>query len=244
MNEIVVVTGGARGLGLAIVQQLIDAGYCVIVVSRTDTKELQDIKTDRLGFLEYDLNDLNGIYQLSRDIQAMAMNRFDSTIYGLINNAAIGIDGVLGTMHHKDISQILNVNVQAPILLTKFISRNMMLHGVKGRIVNIGSIIGSTGYSGLSVYGASKAALEGFTRSLARELGKSGIAVNLVAPGFMESHMTASISEAQLEQIRRRSATGELTSLQSVAAMVLYLLSPQGASTAGAILTVDGGSTA
>src|SRR3546814_5494256 len=95
-------------------------------------------------------------------------------IYGLVNNAAIGLDGVLGTMHNSDIERALRINTLAPIVLTKYVSRSMMLNR-RGRVINISSIIATTGFSGLAACAASKAALEGFTRSLARELGRMNI---------------------------------------------------------------------
>ncbi|MDN3683969.1 SDR family NAD(P)-dependent oxidoreductase [Vibrio sinaloensis] len=120
-------------------------------------------------------------------------------IYGLVNNAALGHDGVLATMHESDISSLIRVNIEAPILMTKYVSRSMLLNGT-GRIVNVGSIIGSTGFNGLSVYGATKSALGGFTKSLARELGKSQITVNTLAPGYMETNMTEGLVGDKLEK--------------------------------------------
>ncbi len=244
MSKIVIVTGGGRGLGLTIVQELLAADYRVIAVSRTLTDEIKAIDSENFRFIIYDFSQLDGIYELSKRIQRIAKEDFDGPIYGLVNNAAIGTDGVLGTMHASDIGKVLTVNVEAPILLTKYISRQMLVKLVKGRIINIGSIIGSTGYSGLSVYGASKAAMEGFTRSLARELGKRGITVNVVAPGFMTTHMTAVLGDENLNKIKRRSALGQFATTQTVASMVTHLLSPSAALITGSVITVDGGSTA
>jgi len=244
MTEVVVVTGAGRGLGLTIAGELVRAGFSVIAVARTETSEIKKLGGTNLAFIRYDFSDLDGIHQLSQDIIAMASERFGAPVYGLVNNAAIGTDGVLGTLHRSDIRELIDVNVQAPILLTKFLSRHMMLKLTKGRIINIGSIIASTGYSGLSVYGASKAAMEGFSRSLAREVGKRGITVNVVAPGFMETEMTSILGDDHLERIRRRSALGEFATTESVAGAVVYLLSPPADTVTGSVITVDGGSTA
>ena len=110
-------------------------------------------------------------------------------IYGLVNNAAMSFDGVLSLMHNSQIEQLVRLNTLSPIVLTKYVVRPMMADG-GGRIVNIASIVGFTGYSGLSVYGATKASLLGFTRSLAREVGRMGVNVNSVAPGFVDTEMT------------------------------------------------------
>ena len=129
------------------------------------------------------------------------------------------------------------------MILTKYVVRSMMAHG-GGRVVNVSSIIGSTGYSGLAVYGATKASLLGFTRSLAREVGRLGIHVNAVAPGFVETQMTEGLDDAQREQIMRRSALKRLTDPADVAAAVEYLLSDKARSVTGTVLTVDAGNTA
>ncbi len=146
-------------------------------------------------------------------------------------------------MHESDIAQSIKVNIEAPILFTKYVSRAMLLNKA-GRIINVGSIIGSTGFSGLSVYGATKSALGGFTKSLARELGKVGITVNTLAPGYMETSMTDGLQGDKLEKIKRRSCIGRLASVDDAAAAALYLLSANAAGVTGTTLTVDAGSTA
>ena len=146
-------------------------------------------------------------------------------------------------MHKSDIEKTLAINVLAPILLAKYFSRAMMMTGTKGRIINIGSIIGSTGYSGLSVYGATKAAIDGFSRSLSREVGKRGITVNTIAPGYMETDMTVGLKE-KLDTIKRRSALKEFARVSDVASMVAHVMGPMGERITGTVITVDGGSTA
>lgn len=146
-------------------------------------------------------------------------------------------------MHNSEIEDVLQLNVLASIVLTKYAVRGMIAAQV-GRIVNVSSIIASTGYSGLAVYAASKAALIGFTRSLAREVGKANVTVNAIAPGYMETDMTSRLTAHQREQILNRSALRRLTVVEDVAHAVTYLLSEAASSVTGTVLTVDAGSTA
>jgi 3-oxoacyl-[acyl-carrier protein] reductase len=164
-------------------------------------------------------------------------------IYGLINNAGLGKDGLLATMRDRDIEQVVQVNLLSTILITKYVVRTMLLSG-EGRIVNIASIIASTGFSGLSVYAASKAALVGFTKSLAREVGKANITVNSVSPGYMQTEMTEAITAERLGGIRNRSPLRRLVLPQEVAGSVVYLLGADAASITGIDLRIDAGSTA
>jgi 3-oxoacyl-[acyl-carrier protein] reductase len=133
--------------------------------------------------------------------------------------------------------------VVSPIVLTKYAVRSMMVGG-SGRIVNIGSVVAVTGYSGLSVYAASKAAFGGFTRSLARELGPLGITVNSVAPGFVVTDMTSELKGAQHDQIVRRSALRRLPVGEDVAEAVAFLFSDKARNITGTTMTVDAGNTA
>src|SRR5207302_11061706 len=125
------------------------------------------------------------------------------------NNAAVGFDGILALMPTSQIEQLVRVNTLSPIVLTKHVVRSMMADG-GGRIVNVASVVGFTGYSGLSVYAATKASIIGFTRSLAREVGRVGVNVNSVAPGFLDTEMTQGLMEEQRQQIVRRSSLGRL----------------------------------
>lgn len=241
MNKLVIVTGASRGLGLAICRQLLQQGYTVLALARTLSTDLNAL-TEQYGsdltFVSVDLSDLDNIQPLCSELI-----KLHGRPYALINNAAVGYDGVLATMHNSEITALLNLNVQAPILLTKYLLRPMLLNQ-SGRIINISSIIARTGFNGLSVYAASKAALEGFTKSLSREVGKAGITVNCVAPGYMQTEMTNSLQGDKLESIKRRSPLGRLATPDDAAATVLYLLSEQAAAVTGTTITVDAGSTA
>src|SRR5712691_3073019 len=154
----IVVTGGSRGLGLGIARQLAAAGYRVIAVARKTNKELaaaiEEVERAGQGELHFVAFDLGEIEAIPGLIQAI--RKAFGPIYGLINNAAIGTDGVLAIMHNTQIEELVRVNTISPIVLTKYAVRSMLSEG-GGRIVNVASIIGFTGYSGLSVYGATKA---------------------------------------------------------------------------------------
>jgi 3-oxoacyl-[acyl-carrier protein] reductase len=244
MMRNVLVTGGSRGIGLSIARRLAVAGYNVVAVARRESSELRDVVGEvksgsgRLHFRACDLSEVDGIPAFVKGVR----DEFGA-IYGLINNAGIGTEGLLATMHNSEIEALIRLNVLSPVIVTKYVVRHMMADG-EGRIVNISSIIASTGYNGLSVYGATKAAATGFTRSLAREVGKLGITVNAIAPGFVDTELTQSMSDDQRHRIAGRSALRRLPEADDVARMVEYLLGEGGRNLTGSVLTVDAGSTA
>lgn len=241
----VLVTGGSRGLGLAIARKLAAAGYRVIAVARQKSKDVTAAiaQTEREGqgalhFVAFDLGKIEEIPAL-----VSGLRKEFGPLFGLVNNAALGTDGALALMHNAKIEQLVRVNTLSPLVLTKYVVRGMMADGA-GRIVNISSIIGFTGYSGLSAYAATKASMLGFTRSLAREVGRMGITVNAVAPGFLATEMTDALANDQRQRIARRSALKRLAEVDDVANAVEFLLSPKARNISGTVLTVDAGATA
>ncbi|QGM98500.1 SDR family NAD(P)-dependent oxidoreductase [Methylocystis parvus] len=237
----VIVTGGSRGLGLEISRRLVSDGFRVLAVARKESDELRDEiarSNGALSFAPLDLAELDAI----PDAVLRWKKEFGAP-YGLVNNAALGTEGLLATMHNSQIEMLTRVNVTAPIILSKYVVRNMMSAG-GGRIVNISSIIASTGYNGLAVYGATKAALVGFTKSLAREVGRMGVTVNAVAPGFIETEMTASLDADDRAKIAGRAALRRLAAPEDVANAVAFLLDEKARNVTGAVLTVDAGATA
>lgn len=240
-KDLVLLTGASRGLGVDIARNLLSQGFAVVATSRGRTAEiatLADAYPGSLSFEPFDLSKVHKIQEFCSHLQ-----RRYGRFFGLVNNAGLGLDGVLATMHERDIQMVLNVNLIAPILLCKYVSRGMMANR-RGRIVNISSIIGSTGFAGLSAYGASKAGLHGLTKSLSRELGKVGINVNTVSPGYMETHMTSGMGGDRLDSIRRRSPFNRFATLEQVANTVGFLMSDGGSGMHGANVVVDLGSTA
>ena len=191
-----------------------------------------------LHFVPFDLAEIGEIRRL-----VTTLRKDFGPIYGLVNNAAIAFDGVLAIMHNSQIEHLVRVNTLSPIVLTKYIVRSMMADG-GGRIVNVASVVGFTGYSGLSVYAATKASMLGFTRSLAREVGRLGVTVNSVAPGFVDTAMTQNLDAEQRQQIERRSALRRLPDVDDVANAVEFILSDKAKSITGTVITVDAGNTA
>lgn len=237
----VIVTGGSRGIGLSITRRLVSEGYRVVAVARRESDELREeiARSDgALSFSTLDLSDIDAIPDF-----VLALKKEFGAPYGLVNNAGLGTEGLLATMHNSQIEMLTRVNVTAPIILSKYVVRNMMSAG-SGRIVNISSIIASTGYSGLSVYGATKAALVGFTKSLAREVGRMGVTVNAVAPGFIETEMTASLGVEDRAKIAGRAALRRLAAPEDVANAVSFLLDDKASSITGTVITIDAGATA
>ena len=238
----VLVTGGSRGIGLAIAERLAEASFNVIAVARRESEELRAaIGGAKQGNLHFRPCDLSAIDALPTFVKSLR-DEF-GPIYGLVNNAGIGTEGLLATMHNSDIEALIRLNVLSPVILTKYIVRHMMADG-EGRIVNISSIIATTGYNGLSVYGATKAAATGFTRSLAREVGKVGITVNAIAPGFIDTELTQGLGGEGRDKIAKRSALRRLPEADDVARMVEYLFSDGGRNITGSVLTIDAGNTA
>jgi 3-oxoacyl-[acyl-carrier protein] reductase len=233
----VVVTGGTRGIGLTITRALMQAGYRVIVIARKTVPEIACADPARISFVACDL------MEVDYASFTMALRGRFTTIYGLVNNAGVGPSGILSMMPNHQVSDVMQMNVVAPITLTKYLIRPMLV-AREGRVVNISSIVASTGYSGLSAYSASKAAIEGFTRSLAREVGAVGITVNAVAPGFVETEMTHGLTDKQRQQIARRSALNRLPTTNDVANTVTFLMSDMAANITGTVMTVDAGNTA
>ena len=241
----VIVTGASRGLGLEIATTLAASGYAVIAVARKESDEVHAAaaaaEKEQQGAIHFRACDLNQTAELADFVGALRKDF--GALYGLVNNAGLGTAGVLTMMRDEQIEALMRLNTLAPVLLSKYVLRSMMVERA-GRIVNISSIVASTGYSGLAVYSATKSSLIGFTRSLAREVGQLGITVNAVAPGFVDTEMTHELSGGQREQIMRRSALRRMAEPRDVAASVEFLLSEKARNITGVTLTVDAGNTA
>ena len=229
----VLVTGASRGLGAAIAERLATDGFHVIALARKVGEP-----RERITPVAFDLADTAAMPELVRSLR----QRF-GPIYGLVNNAGLGTEGLLANMPDAEIEALIRLNTLSPIVLSKYVVRGMMAQG-RGRVVNMSSIVASSGFNALSVYSATKASLVGFTRSLAREVGRVGVTVNAVAPGFIDTEMTRGLDERDRQRIAARAAVRRLAEPRDVAAMVAYLMGEGGRNISGAVLTVDAGGTA
>jgi 3-oxoacyl-[acyl-carrier protein] reductase len=241
----VIVTGGSRGLGLAIATTLAASGYRALAIARSESEALRSASAaaasagqGSVHFHPFDLTELAGLGRL-----VVGLRKQFGPIFGLVNNAGLGTSGMLAMMRDDAIEKMVRLNTVAPIVLTKYVVRSMMIERA-GRIVNIASVVSSTGYSGLSAYAATKASLVGFTRSLAREVGPLGITVNAIAPGFVDTEMTQELDQEERDRIVRRSALRRLAAPDDVAGAVEFLLSEKARNITGTTLTVDAGNTA
>ncbi len=195
----VVVTGASRGLGAAIAERLAADGFHVVAVAR----KISEATAERITPVAFDLADTAAIPDFVRWLR----QRF-GPIYGLVNNAGLGTEGLLANMPDADIEALIRLNTLSPIVLSKYVVRGMMAQG-RGRVVNISSIVASTGFNALSVYAATKASLVGFTRSLAREVGRVGVTVNAIAPGLHRHRDDAGFGRERprAHRLPQRSAT-------------------------------------
>ncbi len=240
MTRHILITGVSRGLGLALAQKLLDAGDTVSGLSRhlsADYETLQKKHGKRARFKAFDLKQASHIKSEVFD----DFLPFDLPLHGFVNNAAVAYDDLVTNLDLDRFRAMNEVNVLAPITLTQHAIRHMLFNRVAGSIVHISSVCAHTGYKGLAMYAATKGALEAFSKNTAREWGERGIRSNCVVAGFMETDMSASLSDEQGKRIHSRTALKKATEIESVAAAVVYFLKDGSSSITGQNLFVDSG---
>lgn len=237
----ILVTGVSRGLGLDIVKVILaNDEYCVFGISRSMTKELEEqlVKyTTRFKWLSYDLENVDYI----RNIIFKEFIGLKIPLHGYVNNAAIAYDDIVTNLNYEHLLKMYNVNVFAPMMITKYIIRQFLLHKVKGSIIHISSISVHTGYKGLAMYASSKGSLEAFSKNTAREWGEKGIRSNALVAGFMETEMSATLPDDQKDRIYKRTSLKIPTTTKSVAETIVFLLSEGSESITGQNIHVDSG---
>ena len=220
----ILLTGDSRGVGLSISQNLKKQDYEVVGISRSG------------DILSYDLQDSDGIKDFFHE-KIKPHGPFD----GFVNNAAIAYDDLITNLDHSKLEKMFKVNVFSPMMLTKFIIRDMILNKKSGSIVHISSISAHTGYKGLGMYAATKGAIEAFSKNTAREWGQMRIRSNVVCPGFMDTDMSSSLNDSQKKKIFNRNSRRKPIVVEDVAKSVSFLLSAASNGITGQVLHVDNG---
>lgn len=239
-NQIAVVTGAGRGIGRAIALKFATEGADVACLSRTaENSEKVAAEVRALGRKAWahavDVADAAAVSAAAERILAEC-----GRVNVLVNNAGVTRDGLLMIMKEADWDGVLDTNLKGAFLVTKAFSRSMLKQR-SGRIINISSVIGLIGNAGQCNYAASKAGLIGFTQSCARELASRHITVNAIAPGFVETDMTADLKDEQRAALLKQIPLGVLGTADDIASAALYLASPAARYVTGQVLTVDGG---
>lgn len=236
----ILVTGCSRGVGLEICRVLLNEGHTVYGIARSFTPdfcELQKAYNEQLFFKSVDLSD-------SENVRSNIFKDFISNkvvLHGYVNNAAMAYDDIITNLSLEKLHAMYAVNVFTPMMITKLVLRNMLLHHTKGCIIHISSISAHTGYKGLAMYASSKGALEAFSKDTAREWGALGIRSNVVVPGFMETAMSSTLTDEQKDRIYKRTSLKQATSVNSVAETVAFILSDKASSITGQNIHVDAG---
>jgi 3-oxoacyl-[acyl-carrier protein] reductase len=240
-NGVAVITGGTRGIGLAVAKRLAGDGYDVLLTYRGDAEAAAAAKDELAGSgrqVEVIAADISTADGAGRAIEAamQSLGRLDV----LVNNAGITRDTLLMRMSDDDWDAVLTTNLKGAFLTTKAAIRPM-LRQRSGRIVNITSVVGQVGNAGQANYAAAKAGLIGFTKSLAKEVGSRGITVNAIAPGFIDTRLTAALPDEMKTMLLERTPLNRLGTPEDVAGAVAFLVGPDASFITGHTLTVDGG---
>jgi 3-oxoacyl-[acyl-carrier protein] reductase len=233
-NKNILVTGISKGLGFEISKLLLSKSYNVYGLGRNSNSELE--KFDNFKFINIDLVNIDTLESELKDSIGNTIK-----LHGFVNNAAVAYDDIITNMNLNKLEGMYKVNVFSPLLITKFVIRNMIYNKVAGSIIHISSISVHTGYNGLSMYASSKGALEAFSKNTAREWGRKGIRSNCIVAGFMETDMSNGLTDEQKDRIYNRTSLKKPTSKQSVASTIEFLLSDNSNSITGQLINVDNG---
>lgn len=236
-EQVALVTGASRGIGRAVAQALAEQGAFVIgtATSEKGAQAISDYLGEQGNGMVLDVTDAQSVEQVVKEIQQV-----HGGLDILVNNAGITKDNLLMRMKEDDWNQVMDTNLTSVFRTSKAVMRGMMKKRA-GRIINIGSVVGTTGNPGQANYCAAKAGLVGFTKSLAKEIANRGVTVNAVAPGFIDTDMTQALTDEQKESIFSSIPAARLGKPEEIAAAVVFLASPGAAYITGETIHVNGG---
>lgn len=236
----ILLTGNSKGVGLNLTKILLEnTEYKIVGVSRSFTKEVETLigqYGERLVQVQYDLSNSEGI----KDLYLKNLKQH-GPFYAYVNNAAMAYDDIVSNLNIDRLDNMYKVNVYTPMMLTKYMIRDMLLSKTEGSIVHVSSISAHTGYKGLAMYASTKGALEAFSKNVAREWGAVGIRSNCVCPGFMDTEMSSTLSDDQKNRIFLRNSMKREVDVSSVSHTIKFLVSSEAKSITGQVYNVDCG---
>lgn len=239
--QVALVTGASRGIGKAIAMQLADDGFAVAVNYASSAEKAEAVVEAIIAdgghamSIQADVSDSEAVTAMFASVESQL-----GAVSVLVNNAGVTDDGLVMRMSVDQWDNVLGTNLRSTFLCTKAALRSM-LRARTGRVINISSVSGISGNPGQANYAASKAGVIGFTKSVAKEVGSRGITVNAVAPGFIQTDMTADLADNVLEEVTKQIALARLGDAEEVAFMVGYLASERASYITGQTIVVDGG---
>ncbi|MFR3182056.1 MAG: 3-oxoacyl-[acyl-carrier-protein] reductase [Clostridia bacterium] len=242
-NKTVFITGGGRGIGKEVALKFAENGYNIVTNYVSDKTDVEALKKEfeekgvKSLILKADVTDSEAIENLVKK----AIEKFES-IDVLVNNAGITKDNLLMRMSEEEFTKVIDVNLKGTYIVTKIVSKYMMKKR-QGSIINLSSVVGVVGNAGQCNYSASKAGILGFTKSIAKELASRNIRANAVAPGFIETDMTAVLGENIKENIYNQIPLKRMGKAKEVANLVYFLGTEESSYITGQVISVDGGMT-